>query len=147
MDTQWRRKQIHGRCILNGLQESTHCLVPDRIHLIRRNFRQRLENEPALGISGMRDLEALALNNEIVEENDVDIQGTGPVWKIPLTLARVLDLKANPHKVFGFQFRFSFHRGVQKPWLGKDLFRLGRVNRGGSKDGNTVSFQAGKTGF
>lgn len=116
----------------------------DGVGDIRRNLHQRLQNEAALRVSGMRYRKLVSANDTISEQNDIDVERPRAVRRRPLPGVALFHRQAGTHQVFGSERGFDFRDGIQKPRLRQIPLRLGGIHRGAPDDAHSTPPEFGK---
>jgi len=120
----------HGLPGRKRVAQFAYCALEDWVSKIRRDLGKRLQNEPSLMHTGMRDGQADSFNHGRPEQEDVDVDDP---WAIllfslaPHLLFEVQDCGDQlPRHLFGVQLGSA----IQKPGLGRQAYGFRLVKRG-----------------
>jgi len=89
------------------------------VNLAGSNFGKRLENEGSLVHARVGEGEAAGAHDAVAVENEVEVEGAGPVGNAMAAVATILKLDGEEPVEEGFRVEVGFqgYSGVEKGWL------------------------------
>jgi hypothetical protein len=89
----------------------------DRVNVVGSDFAQRLEDEAPFMKAGMRDQQRPSPDDLVVEEKQVEIDGSRRPAMFPLSSQQDLDLLGHAKKLNGIQIGSDFQSAIGVPVL------------------------------
>ena len=122
------------------VQQPPHRSPCDRITQIGCDLRERLEDEPPIAKTGVRDRHTRRVNNPIAVENQIEIERARRAWRRPRAAALALQCEQQLDELRRVEIRPSGDRGIQvrrlRVW---NIDRIGFENRRRSEIGEMLS--------
>jgi nicotinate-nucleotide adenylyltransferase len=123
----------------------------DRVTEVRGDFGEGDEDEPAVGESGMREREAGRVHDQVANEEQIEVEGAGPVGltgaAIPAKAA--LGGEEEIEEGFGAEGCSEGNGGVHEGRLIREPYGIGAVERGATDENSCGGevFGSGKNGL
>ena len=83
-----------------------------RMNHVRCNLRKRLQNELTAVYLGMRDSQCLSVHHYVIEQQDINIQGTRSPVNYPLAACLLLDIVNDIQKLVGLESCINLDNGI-----------------------------------
>lgn len=127
---------MHDAAIVGFREELLDALVFDRMAQGGSDFRERHQNEAPLIHPRMRNFELLSANDTGAIKQYIQIDDARASAHGVLAAEFIFDFLEGSQQLARHQIGFNFQDTVQKPGLGGDVDRFGRINRGLPYDAN-----------
>jgi hypothetical protein len=127
--------------LLEILQEFLDALPQDRMDEMAINLSQGDEDELAFLNPWVRDGQFLRVDDLVVEEKKIEIEGTGPPPKRFSSAQSGFYLLHRSEEIRGFQVGLDLNHPIDKPILGKMAHRLSLVEGGFCQEGGSIDSQ------
>ena len=134
-------KLFDALILLEILQEFLGALVQNRMDEIAINLSQGDEDELAFMNPWVRNRQFLRVDDLVVEEKKIEIEGTGPTPKGFSSAQPGFYLLHRSEEIRGFQVGLDLNHSIDKPILGKMAHRLCLIEGGFCQEFGAVNSQ------